>query len=108
MGDDSKWWWPRKGGYWPAGCPRQETIEAFAAMIRSFGYADCDTPDLEDRCEKIALYALGDTPTHAARQMSNGMWTSKIGQNVDIHHTLLGLEGPLYGQVVRHFRKMLD
>ena len=49
---------------------------------------------------RVALYALNGSPKHAARQVAANVWTSKIGQNIDIEHNLRGLEGPTYGQVV--------
>ena len=42
---------------------------------------------------------------HAAKQLYNGRWTSKVGGNVDIEHDLLDLEGPCYGNVVMYFRR---
>lgn len=37
-------------------------------------------------------------PSHAARQLPNGRWTSKCGQAEDIEHDLRDLEGRLYGK----------
>ena len=50
--------------------------------------------------EKIAIFvdATGE-PTHAARQMGSGMWTSKLGTAHDIAHTLTGVAGRQYGRV---------
>ena len=98
------WWWPHPDGSWPDGCPMEETIGAFEAMFTSLGYELCTSDDRENGTIKIALYANGDTPTHAARQLPNGKWTSKIGRHIDISHTLLGLEGPRYGSVVKIYR----
>lgn len=43
---------------------------------------------------------MHEKPTHVARQLDDGKWTSKLGSNEDIiHHTLDGLEGEKYGQV---------
>jgi hypothetical protein len=50
--------------------------------------------------EKIAIYVLDEKPQHAARQLPNGKWTSKLGQYEDIEHNALeGLEGSIYGYV---------
>jgi hypothetical protein len=38
----------------------------------------------------------------------NGTWTSKLGEWLDIAHTLRGLEGPLYGQTVAYFKRALS
>jgi hypothetical protein len=38
-------------------------------------------------------------PTHAARQLTSGAWTSKLGNAADIEHELRALEGEIYGVV---------
>ena len=106
-GDTRRWWWPHPNAYWPAGCPLVVSIDAFSDMFESLGYEECVSENLEIGVEKIALYALGGVPTHAARQKQDGSWTSKIGNHIDIAHTLLGLEGPRYGNVVKFFKKII-
>ncbi|MCK4793650.1 MAG: hypothetical protein KAV87_58515 [Desulfobacteraceae bacterium] len=69
------------------------------------GYEPCNIGRRESGYEKIVLYALKDQPTHAARQLKNGRWTSKLGKNVDIEHKVRDLEGPRYGKVVAYFRR---
>lgn len=51
--------------------------------------------------EKIALYVDGDgEPSHAALQLPNGRWSSKMGTWEDIEHADTDcLEGGTYGQV---------
>lgn len=108
LGIDNRWWWPQNpDGYWPLTCPCEETIPAFQEMFKIFGYDPCKDGRLESGYEKVALYAKGNkpTPTHAARQLKNGHWTSKCGPNVDIEHTLRELEGEKYGQVIMYFRR---
>lgn len=43
---------------------------------------------------------LAGMPTHAARQLHSGAWTSKLGNAEDIEHELHALEGEIYGTVV--------
>jgi hypothetical protein len=38
-------------------------------------------------------------PTHAARQLRSGAWTSKLGISEDVEHELRALEGEIYGVV---------
>jgi len=106
MGDPGRWWWPSPVSYWPQGCPMEVTIHSFGATFEALGYSDCPDGRKEEDFEKVALYARGDEPTHVARQLPSGEWTSKIGANVDIEHKLEDLEGPLYGKVVAHFRRI--
>jgi hypothetical protein len=95
------WWWPAPGRYWPPSVPRVESVEAFIAAFATLGYVPGSTADLEADVEKVALYALLDTPTHAARQLASGMWTSKLGPAIDIDHTVPdAVAGEADGEVV--------
>jgi len=71
------------------------------------GYADCDLEDgLESGYEKVALYGSGMFYTHAARQLSTGKWTSKLGREVDIEHDSADdVAGGVYGEVVQIMRR---
>lgn len=57
--------------------------------------------ELDDGYEKVALYVdNAGIPTHMARQLPNGEWTSKLGQLEDIsHNDLDALEGTQYGRL---------
>ena len=59
------------------------------------GYQPCQSDQLEPGYEKVAIYVDSTgTPTHMARQLSSGTWTSKLGRHEDIEHTTLAqLEG---------------
>jgi hypothetical protein len=103
---DTTWWPdPLGAGYWPGGVSRVETLEAFYQAFESIGYFRCTDGRLEAGFEKVALYALGGQPKHAARQLTDGRWTSKLGRYLDISHTLGGLEGPVYGQVTGYLKR---
>jgi hypothetical protein len=100
--DATQWWWPEEGPgiYWPAEIPREETLSAFSGLFAWLGYSLCANPDYDAGFEKIALFADDhDFPTHAARQLPNGRWTSKLGRGEDIEHALFDLEGKEYGKV---------
>lgn len=106
----TRWWWPDKYGfsYWPESVAREETISAFLAAFESLGYEKCEDGILEAGYEKIALFADPDTgvPTHAARQLSDGWWTSKLGQMEDIEHKKVeDIRGSYYGEVVCFMRR---
>jgi hypothetical protein len=94
------WWWPVPGRFWPPDVPRDESLAAFVAAFASLGYADCRSADREPGLEKIALYAVGAVPAHAARQLPSGWWTSKLGPRLDIEHTTPeAVAGGVYGEV---------
>jgi hypothetical protein len=108
-GDTTQWWWPRdaaEGYYWPAGIERAETLAAFVAAYSLLGYVPCSTPELEAGYEKVALFTTPDgTPTHASRQLPNGLWTSKLGNWEDIEHALEDICGTIYGSVALLMRR---
>jgi len=64
------------------------------------GYATCDSHAVESAFEKVAIFVdAGGEPTHAARQLPSGRWTSKLGTLEDIEHDLHALEDSRYGSV---------
>jgi hypothetical protein len=104
-GDTARWWWPPHplGGYayWPHGLPNDQTIANFERAYETVGYSRCPDGAFDEKLEKIAIYALNGVPTHAARQLSNGKWTSKCGKSFDIEHELPeDVGGGIYGDVV--------
>lgn len=106
--EDSRWWEPDPQGlyYWPETSPREFTLEAYLQVFISLGYTPSDTAALELGFEKIAIYVnTQGMPTHAARQLANGRWTSKLGKSEDIEHSLEGLQGPVYGSVAQILRR---
>jgi len=102
-GETGSWWWPvpnAKEVFWPSGVARLETLPAFRDALARLGYLECDGDELEAGFEKIALFANDQgIPLHAARQLPNGQWTSKLGELEDIEHALRDLEGAEYGSV---------
>jgi hypothetical protein len=103
-GATGNWWWPVPEAdetFWPSGVARAETPAAFRDAFASLGYVECSGEDREPGFEKIALFANDQgVPLHAARQLPEGRWTSKLGELEDIEHALHDLEGTLYGAVV--------
>ena len=106
-GDSQRWWWPdeQEVGHWPADVPRLETIDAFVLAYRTLGFEVAQNAALEDGFEKVAIYALGTRPTHAARQLPSGRWSSKLGAQEDIEHDHGALDGPVYGSIVAVLRR---
>ena len=103
-GDTAQWWWPDADPddavFWPAAVRAEETLDAFVAAFVSLGYTICEGEAPEKGYEKIALFAdAAGRPTHAARQLPGGRWTSKLGRAEDIEHGLRDLEGTIYGAV---------
>lgn len=98
--ENDRWWWPDDSSYWPDNAPRENTLNAFIIAYQTLGYEICDNDKLELGFIKVAIYLNDDgSPSHAARQLENGAWASKLGPQWDVEHTLDGLIGPCYGRV---------
>lgn len=96
--------------YWPQGVPRNLTTDAFLQAYSTLEFRLCFDGELEEGIEKIAIYGTGpagaEQPTHAALQLPDGRWTSKLGNCEDVtHSTANDLNGPCYGQVVCFLRR---
>jgi len=87
-------------GYWPPNVDRNTTLDSFLRAYGTLGYAPCADDTLEAGFEKIAIYVdIVGEPTHAALQLADGRWTSKMGDFEDIEHlTPQDVGGPGYGK----------
>ncbi|GJD23195.1 unknown protein [Rivularia sp. IAM M-261] len=110
-GEDNRWWSPIDPDniyYWVEDVAIELKISTFIQAYQSLGYEVCDNSELEPGFEKIAIY--GDSEgeaTHAARQLPNGKWTSKLGSWEDIEHELEGLTGEMYGDVKQILKRQI-
>jgi hypothetical protein len=78
MHDQEKWWWPvgkdvqDKEAYWPKQARKGLKLRSFTEAFKTRGWSPCKDGTLEEGFEKVALYADGQTPTHAALQLIDG------------------------------------
>jgi len=87
--DTRKVWWPEEDYYWPTPPPVFPTIDTFIETFSLMGYEQCDSNQFESGFQKIAIFGKSwDEPSHVARQLTNGVWASKMGPLVDIEHDL--------------------
>jgi hypothetical protein len=100
---------PMTGYFWPEGVSRGMMIADFTRAYATFGYTVCESGELEEGFEKIALYFHGDYVDHAARQLPSGRWTSKLGlDGEDIEHdTVEVVAGGVYGTQITYLRRAL-
>ncbi len=100
-GDASRWWEPDRWDiyYWPEEAPRAYDVAAYRAAFETLGFVEDKTETYIRGIERIALFSKGNTPTHAARQLNEYQWTSKLGKGEDMTHPLRALYGELYGEV---------
>ena len=104
-------WWPDSRAYWPIPYAGMTQLEAFENWFDVDGWVDTTDPGVETGFEKIALFLLNGVPTHAARLLPNGQWTSKLGWHptlsIDLAHDLHDLEGGHYGAIFKIYRKTI-
>jgi len=102
-GDVRRWWWPAESplAFWPPKVKRGESISSFIDAFGTLGYELTGSGHHEEGIEKVAIFASADrVPTHIARQLADGSWTSKIGCLEDIAHIEVdGVGGSDYGEV---------
>jgi hypothetical protein len=110
--DQTLWWWPDQHGdaFWPKGAKREVTREAFIQAYGTLGYEVCDKGEVEAEYDKIAVYEKNGVPTHAAKQLEDGRWKSKLGPWEDIEHntveavqTFQGVG--IYGEVAFYMKR---
>jgi len=108
-GENTRRWDPDPGNqyYWPPTAPRAYTVSAFIQAYQTRHYEVCGGGLQERGYEKIVIYADGvGIVRHAARQISDGRWLSKLGDEEDIiHETPQSLASPDYGQPVCYLRR---
>ena len=104
FGDDTRWYWPtdHPSFYWPPNIRRQHDLQSFVELYQLVSYQICADPSVEIGLEKIAIFAFPNgEPTHAAKQLSSGRWSSKMGPWHDVEHTLNSLNNSAeYGNAV--------
>jgi hypothetical protein len=67
----------------------------FEQAYALLGYVRCNDGSREPGFERIAIYEDDrGVPTHAARQLPSGKWSSKCGRSYDIEHDLETDAGP--------------
>ena len=115
VGNANCWYWPPLGNdepepdeYWPNGVPDQTDLETFIKALQTDGYDTCPDSSPEPGYTKIALYTIDGEVTHAARQLDNGMWTSKLGPLNDIQHgSPEAIEGNFYGKIAVYMKRKI-
>ena len=95
----TKKWWPivHPDAFWPHGAPYTESVDSFTKAFATIGYASCANGDYEDGIEKIVFYTSDGRVKHAARQIGQDKWASKLGNGEDIQHKLSAVAGGGYG-----------
>ncbi|MGP0068713.1 MAG: hypothetical protein ACLQGP_34570 [Isosphaeraceae bacterium] len=116
IGDTSRWWECDEEGpidvpgvYWPTGAKYGFTLEALISAYETRGYSICQNVAHEEGFEKLALYAENGEWRHAAKQLNDGRWSSKLGELEDvIHANPEDVSGRCYGRVACLMRRRIQ
>jgi hypothetical protein len=105
--DTEHWWQP--GVFWPLeNSPEDFGISILIQCFESLGFMACQDEKFEASFEKIAIYGSGSFYTHAARQLPDGKWTSKLGKTEDIEHDSPEVvAGGIYGDLVQFMKRAM-
>ena len=107
--DTSKWWWPDGINYWPPWATLDDRMESLKEVFAGLGYEQCQNSDAEEGYQKVALYGFQDRFGHAALQMPDGRWRSKMGQGPVIEHrSPESLSAGMYGDSTAYMRRALQ
>lgn len=92
------------GYYWPPGIPREWTMPNIRKIFYRHGFTEeTDDRTIEEGFDKVAVYVEENTegvPSHFAKQLPNGKWSSKMGDLIDMEHDDLDcLQGECYGSL---------
>ena len=107
--DTSQRWDPNTDNYWPPWAPGNNWIDSLKQVFAGLGYEECEDSRLENGYLKVALYEEQGEAKHAAVQMLNGHWRSKLGYGPVIEHrSPESLSGGMYGDVTTYMRRAVD
>ena len=106
-GDASEWWGVEEEDYyWPDYATRSDSIESLVEVFAGLGFRQCQDSSLESGYEKVALYEERGMWMHAALQIPNGHWRSKMGGGPIIEHlSPESLSDGMYGSASVYMRR---
>ena len=91
--------------YWPV--KNELSIESFELLYTYKGFKKLNYLDIsyDPNFIKVAIYTKDNIPTHAAIQINDLWWESKIGRLGIIRHDIFEIENVVYGEVTQIYRK---
>ena len=108
-GNTGDWWWPDGTNYWPPWATLDDRIDSLQEAFVGIGYELCDDGHFDEDYRKVALYEVEGKFQHAAAQMPNGAWRSKMGEGPVIEHrSPESLSGGIYGNATVFMRKSIS
>jgi hypothetical protein len=71
------------GVYWPGKAKKEDrppTLDEFKRAFSTLGFVDTAGPDFEIGRGKVVFYGKNGLVSHAARLISQNVWTNKCGR----------------------------
>ena len=107
--DTSQRWDPNTEDYWPPWAPGNNLLDSLKQVFTGLGYEECEDSCLENGYLKVTLYEEQGEAKHAAIQMPNGLWRSKLGYGPVIEHrNPESLAGGIYGDPAVFMRRAIS
>jgi hypothetical protein len=111
LGKTNAWYDSTPGYTWPWSHRDRMFASAITSIVELYrreGFLECQSLELEPGFEKVAIYSTEGRFKHAALQLVNGEWTSKMGPFEDVQHataeTLIGPELETIARVMKRER----
>jgi len=106
-GDTSRWWEHNENYHWPDHASRSNSMESLKQVFLGLGFQPCaNDSGVEGGYQKVVLYEQEGSWAHAAIQMPNGRWRSKIGRGPVIEHqSPQSLSSGIYGEPTTYMRR---
>ncbi|CZB17161.1 hypothetical protein FLM9_788 [Candidatus Synechococcus spongiarum] len=81
-------------------------MESLKQVFLGLEFQPCNDSRMEGGYQKVALYEQEGSWMHAAVQMANGRWCSKMGRGPVIEHqSPQSLSGGIYGEPSTYMRR---
>ena len=108
FGDNTRWWWPAYGAFWPEECLVEDEnsysgideVKSFEKLFEYIGAEETTNDKPEKGYVKLAVYKGARNYKHMARLLPDGQWTSKMGDCAKVVNRYPeDLAGGVYGNV---------
>ena len=101
-----RWQADEPESFWPDNVRQDDSIEALVEADGTLGFAVCNNGLWEEGHHKLAISSLdGKVYEHAAKLIAPDTWSSKLGDHIDISHSLESIENGAYGIVVGFMKR---
>ena len=92
--------------FWPTDFPFDFSVETMIEFFKLFKYEICEDDSYSLKFRKLAIFAdKANDFKHVALQFGPDIWTSKLGYENILKHSLADISGGTYGNVYCFMRR---